>query len=149
MGYKRLIDEFNMTQEADAKKVRKSRVSVAQTLRLLSLPQRVQESMVEGNITEGHGKVLLSLPDEKAMLKLWKKIIKQDLTIRGAEEAKSKVAGPKRLRPVAPEQVNQEEDLQNYLNTRVRINNRGRRGSIVIEYFSKEEKNAIIKKILK
>ncbi|MFH0952486.1 MAG: ParB/RepB/Spo0J family partition protein [Patescibacteria group bacterium] len=148
-GYKRLMDDFNLTQEEVSKKVGKSRVAVAQSLRLLALPEKIQDSLAEEKITEGHGKVLLSVTQPKHQLKLWQQMVSQQLTVRDSEAYREKSIPKTARRPIEAEVVSLEERLQEWLATRVRIQQRGRKGTIVIEYFSKEERNAIINKITK
>lgn len=149
-GYRRLMDEFNLTQEDVARRVGKGRVSVAQSLRLLSLPAEIQQSIAAGEISEGHGKVLLALPDAKAQLRAWQQIKTQGLTVRQSESV-GRVRATSRTQRGRNDAVtiDAEDQLQQYLGTRVRIKQRGRKGTIVIEFFSPEERHGIIKKIIK
>lgn len=147
-GYQRLMDDFNLTQDEVARRVGKARVSVAQSLRLLSLPQDIQQSLIKEEISEGHAKVLLSLPEGKPQHRLWRQIVEQRLTVRKSEGLR-RPPRAQRHQPADPQTIQDEEALQGALGTRVRITQRGRRGSIVIEFFSTEERHGIIKKILK
>src|SRR5579871_77171 len=84
-AYRRLIDEFQMTQETVAQRVGKSRSSVANTLRLLHLPQEVLESLESGEITEGHGRLLLMGEDEETIIYAWREVIGKQLNVRETE----------------------------------------------------------------
>lgn len=149
-GYKRLMDDFNLTQDEVARRVGKGRVSVAQSLRLLSLPPAIQQSLIAGEISEGHGKVLLTLLDAKAQLKAWEQIKSQGLSVRESEHlSRSSGSARSKSRGSDPVMIEAENELQQYLGTRVRVKQHGRKGSIVIEFFSPEEGHAIIKKITK
>jgi ParB family transcriptional regulator, chromosome partitioning protein len=85
-AYRRLIDEFQMTQETVSQRVGKSRSSVANTLRLLQLPQEVQESLEAGEITEGHGRILLMGEDEETMIYAWREAVRKQLNVRDTEQ---------------------------------------------------------------
>lgn len=95
LAYKRLIDEFGLGTNEVAKKVGKSAPTVSNTIRLLSLPDAIKDALVAGVITEGHVRPLISLGDPKLMLDLFKKILKENSTVRQTEElarqAKSEV----------------------------------------------------------
>lgn len=95
LAYKRLIDEFGLGTNEVAKKVGKSAPTVSNTIRLLSLPDAIKDALVAGVITEGHVRPLISLGDTKLMLDLFKKILKENSTVRQTEElareAKSEV----------------------------------------------------------
>jgi len=149
-AYQKLMNEFNLTQEQVAKRVGQGRVSVAQTLRLLSLPDEIKKSLIEGKITEGHAKVILSLPDEEKQLKLWKDVLKNELTVRASDgqARKTKVKAFYR-HPPNPEIIEKEENLREVLGTRVKINKKGKRGNIVIEFYSDQDLKEIINKIIK
>ena len=84
-GYRRLIDLSGCKQKDLAEAVSKSTVFVSNTMRLLDLPDEVQDMMIEGLLTAGHGRAILSLPDEEARIKLAKKVIDENLTVRETE----------------------------------------------------------------
>ncbi len=86
LAYKRLIDEFGLGTNEVAKKVGKSAPTVSNTIRLLSLPDAIKDALVAGVITEGHVRPLISLGDSKMMLDLFKKILKENSTVRQTEE---------------------------------------------------------------
>jgi ParB family chromosome partitioning protein len=93
LAYKRLIDEFGLGTNEVAKRVGKSAPTISNTIRLLSLPDAIKDALVAGVITEGHVRPLISLGDPKLMLELFKKILKDNLTVRQTEEIARKIKG--------------------------------------------------------
>ncbi len=93
LAYKRLIDEFGLGTNEVAKRVGKSAPTVSNTIRLLSLPDAIKDALVAGVITEGHVRPLISLGDPKLMLELFKKILKENSTVRQTEEMARQVKG--------------------------------------------------------
>lgn len=151
-AFKKLIDEFNFIQEDVAKRIGKSRESVANTLRLLDLPAEIQRGILEKKITEGHGRVILTLPDIEKQILLFKEILKNGLSVRQTEVLVKKIAAslPKKIGIKArkdPYLKELEDKLSNVLGTRVKLTRKGKKGKITIEFFSQEELNGIIKKI--
>lgn len=145
-SYKKLIDEFNLTQDDVARRVGKSRSAVANALRLLSLPVEVKKGLREGLITEGHARVILSLPTLEKQLAFYDSIIKGKLNVRQAE-AKAKTSRESRVASLSIELKNIENDLRNIMGTKVKIQKKGAGGKIIIEYYSDEELERIVKKI--
>jgi len=93
LAYKRLIDEFGLGTNEVAKRVGKSAPTVSNTIRLLSLPDAIKDALVAGVITEGHVRPLISLGDPKLMLEVFKKILRENSTVRETEELARKVKG--------------------------------------------------------
>ena len=93
LAYKRLIDEFGLGTNEVAKKVGKSAPAISNTIRLLSLPDAIKDALVAGVITEGHVRPLISLGDPKLMLELFKKILRENSTVRQTEEIARQVKG--------------------------------------------------------
>ncbi|OGH16221.1 MAG: hypothetical protein A3C22_02940 [Candidatus Levybacteria bacterium RIFCSPHIGHO2_02_FULL_37_10] len=93
LAYKRLIDEFGMQTNEVSKRVGKSAPTVSNTIRLLSLPDAIKDALVAGVITEGHVRPLISLGDSKLMLELFKKILRENSTVRQTEDMARKVKG--------------------------------------------------------
>lgn len=149
LAYQRLINEFHLTQEQVARKIGKARASIANTLRLLSLPEKIQLALIEGKLSAGHAKVILSLTDPQEQLACFDKIIKGRLTVRDTEKEVKKVQVKNRTKE--PDQdfatIEQEEKLRGALNTKVRIEKKGQKGKIIIEYFSQEEFNELLRKL--
>lgn len=143
-GFKRLAEHYGLTQEDISKRVGKSRAAVANTLRLLNLPKDVQTSLRSGQITAGHARTILAFEDREHQMALWKRIVKEGLSVRKAEALGKKMAsGPvpvhaTRKRSAHVSQV--EERLRNLLGTHVRLHHKpGKGGSIVIEYYTDED----------
>jgi len=93
LAYKRLIDEFGLGTNEVAKRVGKSAPTISNTIRLLSLPDAIKDALVAGVITEGHVRPLISLGDPKLMLDLFKKILRDNCTVRQTEELARKIKG--------------------------------------------------------
>ncbi|MFH1713484.1 MAG: ParB/RepB/Spo0J family partition protein [Candidatus Jacksonbacteria bacterium] len=149
-GYRKLIDEFSLTQKELAKKVGKSRPQVANTLRLLGLPQEIQESLIKEEISEGHAKVILSLPDQKGQLNLWKKITLNNLTVRITERELKHIKVKSHSRKVPVRDANLaalEERLEERFGTRAAIKGSMEKGQIIIDYFSRQELERIADRI--
>jgi len=154
-AFRRLHDEFSMTQEHIAKRVGRSRGAVANTLRLLALPQEIQDSIRSGQISEGHARALLAIENPRLRLDIWRKVVSDQLTVRQAEQiAKSLKSAadkpgrtPSKIRRIDPHVRALEDDLRHALGTPVAVKKGARGGSIVIRFHSDEELNAIIDKI--
>lgn len=148
-AYQKLADEFQMNQEEVAAKMGKSRSLVANKLRLLGLPVEVQKGLIEGRITEGHAKAILSLDNPEKQRALFELIIKSNLTVRQVEEKTKEVSvkSYNRSKNVDPETKKLEEELVGILGTKVRVNKSGDGGKIVIEYYSQEDLDSLLSKI--
>jgi len=146
-AYRRLSQEFRLTQEQISLKVSKDRATVANTLRLLELPEKIQRHLEENLISMGHAKSLLMLADEKEQTKLCDKILKKGLSVRQSEHA-ARVLGAGSGQQVRRKKdihiASIEEKLQHRFGTRVRILQGKKRGKIVIEYFSQEDLNRVL-----
>jgi len=151
-AYQQLVDDFGLTHEEVAERVGKNRVSITNTLRLLKLPDAVKESLSEGKISEGHARALLSLQTEQAQKAALSTIIKRELNVRQTEELVRKLSGIKPISTVkqspSAEITALEERLRNFLGTRVKVKPRRTGGSLVIHYYSDEELNALIERLL-
>jgi len=150
-GYQQLVDEFDLKQDDVAKKVGQSRAAVANTLRLLSLPVEIQESIQAGKISEGHAKALLSVKTEEEQQRLFRDILRNNLNVRVAESQARKVTVKKHKRNVTkdPNLQEKEERLESALGTRVYIKKSGQQGTVNIHFYSGEELQEIIRKITK
>ncbi len=146
VGYKRLIDEIGCTQEDVAEKVGKDRASVANFLRLLKLPNEIQDSLQEGELSMGHAKALLAVDNIKIQADLAKKIIRKGLSVREAEtlvaKMKKEPAFPKKRR-LDPDLEAVQEELLKALGAKVVISGNVKNGIIKIFYFSLDELNRI------
>lgn len=146
-AYKRLIDEFNITQEEAAQKLGKARSSVANALRLLSLPEAIQDALARGKITEAHAKYLLGLEGEAKQLSMLGKILRQNLTVAQTDKEIKRLGGTKAAKIKDYFDRAKEEELGEYFSTKVEIKRQGRGGKLVVDFYSEEELNEIIKKI--
>lgn len=148
-AYKKLMEDFQMSQEEIARKVGKSRSGVANKIRLLNLPIEVQRAIIEGKITEGHAKAILALENQEKQRALFELIMKNKLTVRQTENKTKEVSVRSHTRTVNvdPELKDLENKLTGILGTRVKVSRSGGGGKIVIEYYSKEELNNILNKI--
>ena len=146
-AYKRLIDEFNITQEEAAHKLGKARSSVANALRLLALPSAIQEALASGKITEAHAKYLLGLEGEAKQLNMLKKILRQNLTVAETDREIKRLGGTKAAKQKDYFDRAKEEELGEYLSTKVELKRQGKGGKLIIDFYSEEELNEIIKKI--
>jgi ParB family chromosome partitioning protein len=148
--YQRLIRELDYTQEEIAARVGKDRTSVANYLRLLNLPEPVQDYLADNKITMGHARALLALADSGSQVELAREIIHRDLTVRDIERV---IAGRKREKPASRKEASDadlravEEDLVRILGTKVKIAGNRKRGTLKIFYFSLDDLNRIYGKI--
>ena len=151
-AYKYLIDKFNLTQERVSEVLGKARVSVTNTLRLLNLPQEVQEEMRKGRISFAHGRALLEVTDANQQRRLAQQIISNRLSVNELEnlikQHRPKTSGPKNKRTSGePYVAVLEEELQHILATKVRIIKRKKRGHITVEFYSQEDLERIVKRM--
>lgn len=148
-AYQKLTDEFNLSQGEIAQKVGKSRSAVANTLRILITIPQVQAAIRQGQISEGHARVLAGLPPEDQQL-LLEKMLNKKWNVREVEKAGREVVVRKHIRKVSfnPEVRAKEEELERLLGTKVEIKKFGGSGQIIIKFFSDEEFNEILNKIL-
>jgi len=144
-SYKKLIDEFTLTQDEAAKRVGKSRSAVTNAIRLLLLPVEVKKGLREGLITEGHARVILSLPTLEQKLSFYNSIVKGQLSVREAE-AKAKGAEKSKTEDLSIELRNIEQELIKSIGSKVKIQKSGAGGRIIIEYYSEEELERIANK---
>lgn len=143
-AYGRLLSEFGMTQEMVAKQVGKARSTVANLIRLLDLPQEVQEAISAGIVASGSARAMLALPDKESQMAFFKKLITGRMSTRDAEAGVRKAGGRSRKSPAI---LADEETLRGVLGTKVEIKNRHGKGSIVISFFSDEEYRDVVEKL--
>ena len=142
-AYDQLIDEFGFTQEEIASRVGRSRSSVANALRLLSLSGAVQDALREGRISEGHARAILGLKREDEQVGTLRVVLKRDLTVRQTEELVRRLASearrPRSTHTRSPETVALENAFRNALGTKVSLTRSKKGGRLVIHYYSEEE----------
>lgn len=148
-GYERLIKSFNLTQDQVAKKVGKSRSSVANTLRLLQLPEVIQVGVSEGRITEGHARAMLTVDGPESQVELYSQTLHQGLNVRQIETKAKEMVAKKGFDLIGPDPhvTALENELRTKFGTQVRIQKQGRGGKITIEFFSDEELDALVHRI--
>lgn len=148
VAYKKLVDEFNLTQEEVAKRVGKSRPAVANALRFLSLPREIQQAISDGKISEGHAKYLSGLDSEAKQTALFKKILRNNLTVRDTDKEAKKMGGTKQAR-VKIDYADKDRELafREFFGAKVELRRRGDGGQITISFFSDEELEGIMGKV--
>lgn len=141
-AFQALVDDFGLSHEEVAARVGRSRSAITNTLRLLRLPEPVQELLRSGALTAGQARPLLALDDPAEIERLAERIVAHGLSARAAEELAGPRKGDAKSRPKPPAEPNTEaaaEKLTQRLQTRVEIQRRGRGGVIKIHYHSEEE----------
>lgn len=148
-AYQRLMEKFNLNQSEVAIKVGKSRPAVANTLRLLNLPAEIQRAIIEGKISEGHGRAILGLPDIEKQLLMYKMILDQGMNVRQVENKVRELTARPKMDAVMPDPklMAVETTLRSKLGTQVKVARQGRGGKITIEFFSDEDLEDILHKI--
>lgn len=155
LGYQKLIEECDFTQEVVAQKVGKDRVTIANALRLLKLAEPIQESVKKGELSAGHARAILTAPDKQKQLALWKKTIKNQLSVRQveklarAENGGAGKAAKKKARNVTADVQEAEDMLRRALGTQVRIEKKGKGGMIEIEFYNSDDLERILELIQK
>jgi len=154
-GFKRLIEEFQVSQEKISARVGKDRTTVTNALRLLKLPPQVKNELVENHITQGHAMAILSLESRERQKELCDLIIKKGLSVREAEGLAKRWSGKpieKAAEKKKGELENQIQSLQDtlrrHLGTKVQIKQKGKRGKIEIEYYTPGDLERIVETII-
>ena len=154
-AYQSLAVEFDLSHEEIGKRVGKSRAAVTNTLRLLDLPDVVQQAIRKNQISMGHARALLGLPTIKAQSAALQSILTQELSVRQTEELVTQLKGKKKSKPAkknpkSPELKALEEDLRSALGTKVRLTRSAKgAGTITVHYYSDEEFEALMDRFLK
>ena len=148
-AYAVLNSKFEMSHEAIAKAVGKKRVTISNSLRLLKLPPDIRKSLRKGDISAGHARAILQAKTGPAMHKIWKAILKQDLSVRGAEAlVKAATEPPKKKKIIFTKKSPQVQALENQLievlGTKVELKPRKKGGAIEIFYFSDDDLERIL-----
>lgn len=150
MGYKKLMEDYSLTQEEVGNKVGKSRSAVANALRILALPEKIRDKVINKELSGGHAKAILMVKDEKNQEYLAEKIVAEDLSVRSAErmalmlnsdkekEKKINKAGK------SPEVRDIEQHLSDKMGTKVLLEEKKKGGRIEIEYYDSFQREEII-----
>ncbi|MFA4981979.1 MAG: ParB/RepB/Spo0J family partition protein [Candidatus Omnitrophota bacterium] len=146
IAFQKFITDFGFTQEKIAKVLGKDRSTIANTIRLLGLPKKIQDYIVDGTITAGHARALLPLPTEIDQMRVCTLIVKKGLSVREAENiVSSKSYGMRKITPKSDNNMADiESELQHALGTRVKVFHGKKRGRIMIEYYSTDDLNRIL-----
>lgn len=154
-AYQQLLQEFDLTQEEIAERVSRSRTAITNCMRLLKLDRRVQEMLIQGQISSGHARALLALENMDAQYQIGLKIIDQKLSVREVEKLVKLLGKPKK--PERPKEEEKdlsfifkdlEERMKQAMGTKVTINKKDRnKGRIEIEYYSEAELERIVELI--
>jgi ParB family chromosome partitioning protein len=151
-AYRQLAEDFDLSHEAIAARVGKSRVAVTNTLRLLKLPDAVKNALIEGRVSEGHARALLALPTPEAQSAALCTVLAKGLNVRQVEELVRKLSGaklalkPKVVQP--PDLAELEERLRTSLGTKVTLRSGRKGGTLTIHYYSDEELDALMGRLL-
>ena len=147
-AFQRLIDDFSLSHDEVAQRVGKSRVTVTNTLRLLNLPLSVQQAVLGGNLSEGHARALLALPNPRAMENAMETVVSLGLNVRQTELLVNKTLGRGPAKTSQLQRTQELESLENewrqHFNTNVNQKKKKNGGSITLFFYSDEELNAIV-----
>ncbi|MDP1845220.1 MAG: ParB/RepB/Spo0J family partition protein [Candidatus Moranbacteria bacterium] len=142
-AFKKLIEEFDLTQEQISERVGKSRSAVANKTRLLALPVEIQRALIEGKISEGHARTILAIENLEKQRALFELILKDNLTVRQAEDKVREVTVNTHQRRISadadPYLKEKEGQIAQALGTKVTIKKSGGGGKIIVDYYSEEE----------
>ena len=148
LAYKKLLSDFNLTQEELSKRIGKSRTAITNTIRLINLDSRVQQYVIDGIISEGHGRALLSLEDGELQYIYSQKVIDEKLSVRELEKlirnASLKSEKNEKNEELNPYYKDIRDRLQNYFGTKVNLSSKKNKGKIEIEYYSEEDLERIL-----
>jgi ParB family chromosome partitioning protein len=152
-AYRQLAEDFDLSHEEIASKVGKSRVAITNTLRLLKLPDSVKNALIERRISEGHARSLLALSNPEAQAAALRTVVTQELNVRQTEELVRKLLGEKPVRKPKPSQIPElaelEERMRTSLGTKVLLKAGRKGGTVTIHYYSNEELEALMERLLK
>jgi ParB family chromosome partitioning protein len=147
-AYNSLMKEYGLTQEEAAVRVGKSRSAVANSLRLLALPEQIMKMVSEQVISAGHARALLGLSDAKLQLQVADTIVKRGLSVRETEQLIAMMKAPQKKKKVAkqltPELAELETTMKRFFGTKVKINGTVNRGKIEIEYCTRDDIERIL-----
>jgi ParB family chromosome partitioning protein len=151
VAYRRLSDEFHLTQEQIADAVGKDRSSIANYVRLLRLPQEVRANVASNTLSMGHARALLALTDEASQLRVARDVVSRGLSVRETEAIVKKAASPDEKKPKKTADVHTraaEEKLKMALGTRTRIVRKGKGGKIEIDFVNEDELHRLYERLV-
>lgn len=150
-AFQRLIEEYHLTQDELSTRVGKDRATIANYIRILKLPDEIKDYINEGSISIGHAKAILTIDDKQGQLKAAKEIIKRGLSVREAEKLCKRLSQPqlKKEKEKQPEVIELENRLKQILGTKVKIDHKGNKGKIEIQYYSLDELDRLLEILMK
>lgn len=148
-GLNQMIDTFGLTQEEVSKSVGKSRPYITNALRLLKLPEEVRNFLSQGKLSVGHARAIAGVTDSSRQIELAQYTVEHELSVREIEKLikegnLQKNKAPRRKAEKSPDVKQVEEDLKQIMGTKVTLSQKGKKGRIEIEYYSKEELERLI-----
>jgi len=151
LAYQELMQRFDFTQEELSKRLGKNRSTIANFLRLLKLPDIIQRDLIDGRLSPGHARVLVSIDSPAAQKELRDLVIRRSLSVRQTEALAKRAFAPKKPK-VIKDEVNTYlesliKDLQDSLGTKVGIKRKGKKGKIIIEFYSDEELGRLVERL--
>lgn len=147
-AYQRLMSEFNLNQEEAAKRMGKPRSTITNYLRYLDLPEEIQLAMIEGKITEGHAKYLAGVDGENKQLGIFRKIIRDGLTITDTHREIKKMGGTKKARiKINYNDKDKEFAFREFFGSKAEIVRKGKGGKVILEFFSDDELRGMVDKL--
>ena len=151
LAYQELVRRFDLTQEALSKRIGKNRSTIANFLRLIKLPDVIQQDLIDGRLTTGHARVLVSIDSPAAQREMRDLIIKKSLSVRQTEALMKKAGAPKKPKRLKYEidtyMESLAKDLQNSLGTKVTIKREGKKGKIIIQFYSDEDLGRLVDRL--
>ena len=154
LAYRQLMDRYQYTQEECAKKVGKDRSSVANAVRLLALPEEIRGDIIEGRLSMGHARALLGVDDVEMQMKIAKRIVQESLSVREIEDWVRKLKEGVQVEKVVKTKMNDpqitfiENEMKKILGTKVKIKGHGKKGKVIIDYYSQEDLDRIFNAIM-
>lgn len=151
LAFDRLVNEFKLAHQDIANRLGKSRASVSNTLRILTLPLEIKEALAKKEITEGHARIILMLRDPEKQKLFLQQILEQKLSVRTANALLKRMLQPLETpaSPINPLLNTLVQKLEEDLGTKVLLNSFGDKGKLTIEYYSPEELQIILQKLIK
>ena len=155
LAYKRLVEEFHMKQDEVAEVIGKDRTTITNSMRLLNLAEEVQEFLIDKKLTPGHARALLSIADKAQQTEIATQVFDQKMTVRDTEKLVKSLGKPKKPKKLTPEALQLiyrqlEDKIRESIGAKVSIKPADeKKGRIEIEYFSQEELEEIVNKIIK
>lgn len=150
LGYKSLMNDFNLTQDIVSQRIGKSRSAIANTLRLLSLDNKIQAMLISGELSQGHARAVLAVENEALRVEFAETIIAQGLNVRQAEASAKRLnsqPNTKKKAEISPFEIELKhvgEQLSSQFGTNVKISDNGKKGKIEIEYYGNDDLNRLL-----